>query len=45
MFDNRRSIVKLVREGIGEWRAAKSKKGSEASAPAGAGIQRGDASI
>ena len=44
MVDNRRSIFKLVRAGIGEWRATKRKKRLD-SAPAGASIQRGDASI
>src|SRR5438132_3581960 len=45
MVDNRRSIFKLVREGISEWRATKRKKRLVTSAPAGASIQPEDASI
>src|SRR5882672_1371719 len=45
ILDNRRSIFKLLREGIGEWRATTTKKRLEASARAGASIQPEDASI
>ena len=45
IVDNRRSIFKLVRQGISEWRATKKKNRSPGAAPAGASIQRRDAPI